>query len=162
MRKNFNPTTKKLKRSKNHTASNPDILSSWRQIPLGDTIVEKWTEDLRNFPKEYPDATSLTQFMNLKEIYRQQYYSLVKKYPSFKLAHEHTKYTLGERLWHNAVNRKYDWKAVHFRLHDYDDEFKALDRYHVDLAKEKNEEMAKSLISGIMHSNKDNIHESNK
>jgi hypothetical protein len=154
-------STKPKKVSIDHPKPEPDIISTWRQIPLSEAIVEKWTQDLRDFPTHFPEATSITDFINSKEIYHQQYYRLVNKYPLFKLAHEHTREVLGQRLWHNSVTRKYDWKAAHYMLHTYGQKFKDADRYHMELAKEKNDELAKSLVSGIVHSNKDKIHDSN-
>ena len=43
----------------------------------------------------------------------------------------------------------------------FDKEFQEDDAYHVKLAKEKNEDAVAHLVSGIIHSNKDKIHESN-
>ena len=47
--------------------------------------------------------------------------------------------TLGERLWGKAVDKQADWKAVHFMLHTYGDEYKDSDKYHNDMKKEQAE-----------------------
>jgi hypothetical protein len=148
--------------SKSRTSLKPiEGCYTWRQMPLSTHIIEQWTEELRAFPDQYPQAKTLTEFMTIKEIYKDTFYRLVNRNKEFKAAYEHTKLRLGERLWANAVDNKANWKAVHHRLYRFDKEFQEDDAYHVKLAKEKNEDAVAHLVSGIIHSNKDKIHESN-
>lgn len=135
---------------------------TWHQNSISEHVVEQWADELRRFPYEYPEAKSLTQFLNLKQIYKDTFYNILKKNEKLRDAHAHAKFILGEKLWERAVDNKANWKAVHHRLWSFDEEFVKDDRYHVELAKEKNEEIAKSLLAGILHSNKDNIHDNNK
>ena len=163
MKKPPNNITKKSKVTKERTEFKPiEGCYTWHQNSISEHVVEQWADELRRFPYEYPEAKSLTQFLNIKQIYKDTFYNILKKNEKLRAAHAYAKSVLGEKLWEKAVDNKANWKAVHYRLHDYDQEFKDMDRYHVELAKEKNEDMAKSLLAGIVHSNKDSIHDSNK
>ena len=139
-----------------------DMPMTWREIPISQNIVDKWTEELRAFPDNFPQAKTMTEFYNMKEIYKETFIRLLARHPKLKEAHDHVKRRLGERLWSNAVDNKANWKAVHHRLHTYDKEFEESDTYHAELARKKNEDAIASLVSGIVHSNKDKIHDSNK
>lgn len=156
-----NYINKKKKKVPTDSTIDPDIIFTWRQIPLDERIVQKYAEDLRKYPDTHPECKSITSFMEEKEIYRDQYYKLVDKYPYFKQAHEWCKQKLGERLWSNAVDRKTDWKATHWRLHTYSQEFDEINQYHAKLSQEKESAIAQAM-AGILHSNKDQLHPGNK
>jgi len=139
----------------------PDCYT-WNLVPVMDNAPEVWAQELREFVKDNPHVRTFRDFFDAKQIYRKTFYAMIERFPVLKQAHEEAKMTLGERLWESSVDRKTDWRATHHRLWRYGKEFEEDDTYHLELAKQKNEELAKSLVSGILHSNKDKIHDSNK
>jgi hypothetical protein len=139
----------------------PDAYT-WNLVPVMDNAPQVWAQELRDWVKNNPHARTITEFLDSKELYRDTYYKIIDRFPVLKEAHKHAKLTLGERLWQAAVDNKANWKAVHHRLYSYDTQFENDDAYHAKLAREKNEGAVEALVSGIIHSNKDKIHESNK
>jgi len=158
-------STEKEKRAKNRTKEEPIEHSyNWNGLHLTQAIIDRWTEELRKFPEDFPHAKTLTEFMHIKQIYRSTFYALVKKDINFKKAYEHTQFRLGERLWASSVDNKTNWKAVHHRLHTFDQEFKEDDKYHDERAKKRNDSAIKALQGqSLLNDNAlKNLHESNK
>lgn len=135
---------------------------TWNLVPVRDDAPQVWAQELRDWVKDNPQARTIRQFLDSKQLYKDAYYKMLHRFPVLKEANEYAKQIMGERLWESAVDKKTDWKASHHRLYRYGKEFEEDDAYHAKLSREKNDATVAALISGISHSNKDNIHDSNK
>lgn len=134
------PSTKNNSKTKRKTPiGGDDLVYAFKVIPVSESIVEEWAEELEKWVKKNPKAKTITEFIRFKGINRSTFYNLIKKHQCLADAHENAMRELGERLWGDAVDRKADWKAVQFMLHTYAPEFELANKYHSDLKKQEEE-----------------------
>ncbi len=121
---------KKKRASRESQFATNEYFYSWRDMPLSPAFIERMTEELYDWPENNPEAKSITKFYKDKNISPDTWYRLLAKYPKLKEAKEIALHTIGERLWGNAVDKKADWKAVHWRLYKHGREFEEDYEYH--------------------------------
>lgn len=129
-------TKEKTKAKRAAVVSAEEGIYSWRTIPISSAMIEAWTKKLSTWVQENPEAKTITEFIFSLGLNRGSYHKLLEKHPHFKEEHEKAMARLGERLWGNAVDKKADWSAVRFMLHQYSPEFDDAKKYETAL-KEK-------------------------
>lgn len=123
-----------------------DIALAFKSIPISKAMVEQMVEELPDWPKKNPDNKTITEYYLSKGLVHSTYYNLLNKYPELKEAHQIALRRIGERLWGNAVDRKSDWAATRWNLHNYAQEFKDNNAYLAALAKQENENVGPAVV----------------
>lgn len=140
--------SKELKKAPSKAANydSNDYFFSWRDMPISEARINKIAEELIEWPNLNPDAKSITKFYMDKKISPGTWYKWVDKHPALREAENIALHIIGERLWGKAVEKQYDWKAVHWRLHRHGKEFREDYEYHKKISGEEEPTGTKYIV----------------
>lgn len=131
--------------------ADPEMLYSFKTIPVSKAMVNRLIKELDELPSKVPPVKTITQFYINNGFRRRTYYDLLAKYPELREAHDQAIHYLGERLWERAVDKQVDWAPVKHRLWRYSPEFKEDYEFHASIASQiKNAESGDGKVQYIV------------
>jgi hypothetical protein len=132
-----NSTEIKKKKKRQSPSFDPDCQFSYKQNVISEAQINNLSDSIVKWVRDNPEAKTITEFILSKGLRRQTFNALLSKHPQLADSYEVAMTLLGERLWGNAVDRKADWKAVHWNLHNYSEYFKANYIFHKEMSKDE-------------------------
>lgn len=147
--KNNTKEVKKKSTKRPSPTFDSDCIYAWRTIPVSKAFVDRLLQRLLLWIDENPKAKFITDFYTKEGLKKDNYYTLVNRYPDLKDAHELVMRKLGERLLSKAIDKEVHWPAAHFMLHNFGQEFDDANKYHARLKQEETKQEPTQFIVQI-------------
>lgn len=105
----------------------------FKMLPVTEAFIERISSEMVLWAKDNPEALKISQFYSHKGISRPTFEKWCQKYPVMKSAKEQAMLFIGDRRETGAVTNKLNSKIVMHTMHFYDDDWRNMDKHHVDL-----------------------------
>ena len=125
---------------------NDAMVYSFKEIPISEAFINRMIEDLKKWPDEHPEEKFLTKFYLGKGLSRDAYDNLLSRHSELKQTHKETMQLLGERLLSRAIDKKSDWNATRWCIHNYSQDFRDNNSYHAALANQEHENNGPAVV----------------
>ena len=102
-------------------------------IPVTEAMAQTMAQELKTWVAEHPEALTIMEYYQSKDLTQEEYQDIVNKYPTLKRSHSIVMQKLGYRLWEGGVRHKWNWQAILFGIHNYGQEFKDNTKYFSQL-----------------------------
>ncbi len=125
MNKENKPITHRESKKRMVKRDREELVYGFVDCPIPKAVINKWIQDLKNYPNEDPPHKSMMRFVHNRGYSEGDFYEKLKQYPELKKQYEMTKAEIGERLWSDCVDGRKNWQAAKFMIHDYSPRFAA-------------------------------------
>lgn len=123
-----------------------EMVYAFKEIPISEAFINRMIEDLKKWPDDNPEEKFLTKFYLGKGLSRDSYDNLLSRHPELKETHKMTMQLLGERLLSKAIDKKTDWPATRWCIHNYSQDFRDNNSYHAALSNQEHENKGPAIV----------------
>lgn len=137
---NSNTTSRKGAKSAYRYSDEFLNMHTLKMQPVSEAWLEKLAKKLANWAINDKSALTLKRFYIQQGICSRTVARWRKRSDIFNRSHEFAKEAIGDRREIGALTKKYSESVILKSMHHYDEEWRAIDRWHSDLKKNEQEQ----------------------